>query len=126
MKTLPAVSIVVIDSDPASGRLAAVLLRDAGASVEVAPDAEQGLRQLDALHPRVVLIDLQLPHVNGLVLAKNISQLKWATQTHIVGVSTGNGDTARAALVSGCSAYVQKPFGEQLVSTVVQLVRKTP
>jgi CheY-like chemotaxis protein len=127
VRPLEGIVVVVIDGDALSAKLAALLLRDAGASVNVGFDAEQALRLVDTFRPRVVVLDLQLPTVSGLVIARHISQLGWAQATRIVAISTGNGQQTRLdALAWGCSAYVQKPLDENLVTTVVHLLKGTP
>jgi DNA-binding response OmpR family regulator len=124
VKPLERIEVVVIDADPPSAKLAGVLLRDAGAAVNVAFDAEQGLRLVDTFRPRGVLLELELPFISGLVLARLISQLGWARETRIIGVSAGNGRvTLRDALAHGCAAYVQKPFDEKFMTTVVEVLR---
>lgn len=117
---LRGVSVVVIDSDPASLKLAALLLRGEGAMVTTAQSAEQALREVEAVRPDVVVVDLQLPAVSGTTLARVIRQFDWAKNTVIACLSSGNGRLRQDALDSGCGIYLEKPLDERLVDEVVR------
>ncbi|MBL8950108.1 MAG: response regulator [Myxococcaceae bacterium] len=118
-RMLTGIRILVVDADAAGAKLAAVVLRAAGAKVTVATDAEQALERVDAERPRVLALDLHLPSVSGLVLARILSQLAWSPPLTIVGLATGNGKKLEAeALAAGCAAYFEKPIDERLVQVV--------
>jgi len=58
-------STLVIDDNPQNLKLVRVLLRSEGYQVRSAADAEEGLRILTSFTPRLVLMDLQLPGMDG-------------------------------------------------------------
>ncbi len=119
--------MVLIESDPLSSKLAMLLLKEAGAKVAPALDVEQALRLVDGVRPRVVVVDLELPVVSGLLLARVIRQLNWAEQTVVVGVSTGNGkQLEQDARAFGCHGFVRKPIDARLVETITQCLGGTP
>jgi len=126
MGALEGVKVVLIESDPPGSKLASVVLRQAGADVIPAYDAEQALRLVDAVRPRVVVVDLELPVVSGLVLVRHISQLSWAASTVIVGISTGNGrQLEQDARAYGCHGFLAKPIDSRLVEIITKCLGGT-
>jgi CheY-like chemotaxis protein len=103
-----ATRLLIVDDDPRFRALARALLERAGYSVvaEVA-DGEQALRAARRLQPEAALVDVQLPGVDGLTLARPLAEA--ATGIKIVLTSTDPTLVSAAALaVSGALAFVPK------------------
>src|SRR5260370_8745876 len=62
--------ILLVDDDPANLKLARVLLTTEGYEVRVASDAEEALKVLDDFDPQIILMDVQLPGMDGLKLTR--------------------------------------------------------
>src|SRR5436853_7796356 len=60
------VKVLVVEDNPANMKLAALLLRNAGHVVLCAADAESGLTLARAEKPDLILMDIQLPGMDGL------------------------------------------------------------
>ena len=108
---MPNESILVVDDNPANLKLASILLRLRGYDVRTAPDAEQALKGLGCFRPRLILMDIQLPGMDGLELTR---RLKAAPQTRdivIIALTAYamKGDEERA-LAAGCDDYIAKPI----------------
>jgi two-component system cell cycle response regulator DivK len=58
--------ILIIDDNPQNLKLAKVILVSEGYDVRTAIDAEEALRMLESLTPALILMDLQLPRMDGL------------------------------------------------------------
>ena len=103
--------ILIVDDNPLNLKLARVLLRSEGYRVETAVDAEEALRVLETFSPRLILMDLQLPGMDGLELTRRLKADP--ARRHIVVVALtayamkGDEEKARAA---GCDHYVTKPY----------------
>jgi two-component system cell cycle response regulator DivK len=104
--------ILVIEDNPANMALARFLLQSAGHTVLSATDAEAGLTIARAEQPHLVLMDIQLPGMDGL---KATALLKRDEATRAIPVialtalaMTGDEERIRAA---GCDGYIAKPFG---------------
>src|SRR5580704_12137391 len=65
-------TILVVDDAPVSLKLTDILLRKEGYKVHAITDAEQALTLLHTLHPDMMLVDIQLPGMNGLELTRKI------------------------------------------------------
>ncbi len=103
--------ILIVDDNPQNLKLARVLLTRHGHEVHTAEDAEEALSLLDTLRPVLILVDLQLPGMDGFALTR---QLKADPATrHIVVIAltayamVGDDERAREA---GCDDYVSKPI----------------
>lgn len=104
-------SVLVVEDHPVNQRLLGFLLESAGFTVHAAADAHDALRQLETVLPDLILMDIQLPGVNGLELARLIRADARLQQVPIVAVTAyamkGDEEKARAA---GCSGYIPKPI----------------
>lgn len=104
--------ILVVEDDASHARLMQALLADTGCEVRCASDANQALALLEeGLVPRLIVMDLQLPGLDGLALARILLQRKELADTSILAVTAYWGEeTADQALAAGCSAFVEKPI----------------
>lgn len=113
-------SILVVDDNPANLKLVRVLLMSVGYRVVTAVDAEDALRALQQEHPALILMDLQMPGMDGLALTR---QLKADPGTrHIVVIALTayamKGDAERA-FEAGCDDYMSKPIDLDALTTLV-------
>lgn len=116
--------ILIVDDNPQNLKLARVLLRSEGYRVETAVDAEEALRVLQTFAPRLVLMDLQLPGMDGLELTRRLKADPSRRHILVVALTAyamkGDEERARAA---GCDDYVAKPIDTQgLVARVERLL----
>lgn len=65
-------SVLVVDDEPGVRRLLDIVLRDTGASIRVASDAESALAMVEEMDPEVILTDVRLPGMDGMELAKHV------------------------------------------------------
>jgi len=128
---LSGVTVLVVEDDPKSAKLASVVLRAAGADVHVATDATAAaMLVFGGLRPAIVVMDLDLPGVTGLELAKVFKSIDATRHIPVVavtasGVAYGE-DFARAA---GCDGYLRKPidpgsFAETIAGYLVKESRR--
>jgi two-component system KDP operon response regulator KdpE len=101
--------VLVVDDDRALLRALRVGLAARGHEVAAAVTAEEGLSKVALGAPDVVILDLGLPDLDGLEVARRIRQ--WSEVPIIVLSATGREDRKVAALDGGADDYVTKPFG---------------
>lgn len=104
-----AVVVVVDDRAELRALVAAVLRALPEVEVRGAADGERALRVLREVRARVVLLDMEMPVMDGFATVRAIRADPALRALPVVGMSAGdNGEAARAA---GCDAFVPKPFG---------------
>jgi two-component system KDP operon response regulator KdpE len=108
---VPPLRILVVDDEPAMVGAVAALVGSDGHRVIAAYDGREALARVDDDRPDLVLLDLAMPHMDGLAVARAI---RGRAPTPIIVVS-GEGDerTKVQALDEGADDYVTKPFGRQ-------------
>jgi CheY-like chemotaxis protein len=72
---MEAIRILIVDNDKSSALALAELLRDEGYAVAVAGDGIEGLDQARRFEPRVALLDVEMPRMNGLRLRDELARL---------------------------------------------------
>ena len=118
--------VLIIEDNPANMTLATFLLQSAGHSVLSATDAETGLTLARAEQPDLVLMDIQLPGMDGLE-ATALLKRDIATRDIPVVALTAlamKGDEARSR-AAGCDGYIAKPlaYKEFLATISAHLVK---
>jgi CheY-like chemotaxis protein len=112
--------ILVIDDSPANLKLIRVLLTGEGYQVLTAPDAESALAILKTSSPQLILMDLQLPGMDGLTLTHQLKTNLATRAIPIIAITAyamkGDEDKAMAA---GCDAYITKPIDTRTLPSVV-------
>jgi two-component system cell cycle response regulator DivK len=103
--------VLIVEDNATNLRLATFLLQSAGHTVLSAPDAEAGLTLARSEQPHLILMDIQLPGMDGL---KATAQLKADPATRAIPVIAltalamkGDEERIRAA---GCDGYIAKPM----------------
>src|SRR5258707_600139 len=71
---MPGETILVVDDMPVNLKLAAAVLRSDGYRVHLASNAEQALMMLKTMRPDLLLVDIQLPGMDGLELTRRLRQ----------------------------------------------------
>ena len=113
--------ILIVDDNVQNLKLARVILANEGYEVWTAADAEEALAFLCTSRPKVILMDLQLPGMDGLQLTR---QLKADPSTRSIGVIAltayaMKGDEEKA-LAAGCDGYLSKPIDTERLPEVVR------
>jgi CheY-like chemotaxis protein len=103
--------VLIVDDNPTNLKLVAYLVRANGYEVDTAGDAEAALAAIAAHRPALILMDLQLPGIDGLELTRRLKSDPATRDIKIIAVTAyamkGDEDKAREA---GCDDYVTKPI----------------
>jgi two-component system response regulator HydG len=110
-KSLPSLSILVVEDDLSHGRVVAEALDGAGHRVTVAGSGREGLESLEKAEPDLVVTDLRLQDLDGMALVERCRLLRDDRETPQCVVVTGFGTVEGAvkAMQSGALTYLQKP-----------------
>jgi CheY-like chemotaxis protein len=117
---MPGEPILVVDDNVTNLKLARVLLEEEGYSVRTANDAEEALKVLETFTPRLILMDLQLPGIDGLELTRRLKNDPQRGGILIVALTAyamkGDEEKARAA---GCDDYITKPIDVDTLPKII-------
>ena len=118
--------ILVVEDEPASMKLAHIVLSSDGHDVTQAEAVDQAIEEISRSEPEVILLDLELPNVNGLELARNLKHDPAKKHIVIVAVTSYPERFPRdQALAAGCDAYIVKPINtRKLTEQVAGVVKK--
>jgi two-component system, cell cycle response regulator DivK len=120
-------SILVVDDVPVNLKLTDLLLRREGFKVHTTPDAEQALALLRGFQPDLMLVDIELPGMDGLTLTRRIRQNPATRDMVVVALSAhaASGDYNHKALEAGCDGYITKPIDSAtLISSIRNHLRR--
>jgi CheY-like chemotaxis protein len=106
-----AARVLIVDDNPTNLKLVAYLVRANGYDVDTAGDSAAALAAIAAHRPHVILMDLQLPGVDGLELTRRLKADPATHDIKIIAVTAYamKGDEEKA-LEAGCDDYVTKPI----------------
>jgi len=120
--------ILVADDDDQVRSLVARVLNDAGYEVAAAAEGREALRLARRLKPSLVVLDVDMPGLSGLEVARRIRATKTIAPTPILVASAGPGQpNVAAATEAGADAYLVKPFKlTELLALVRLLLERSP
>jgi two-component system, cell cycle response regulator DivK len=113
--------ILVVEDQPDNRRILRDLLGNAGYELIEAETGEEALTALEAQRPDLILMDIQLPVMDGYEATRRIRSNPDLKSIPIIAVTSYAlaGDEAKALAV-GCNAYVTKPFSPRALLAKVQ------
>ena len=112
--------ILIVDDHPLNLKLARLILAAEGYEIRTAEDADSTLRALETFTPRMILMDLQLPGVDGFELTRRLKADPARSGILIVALTAFamKGDEDRA-LAAGCDGYITKPVDAERLPRLV-------
>ncbi len=113
--------ILIVDDNPSNMKLVSFLLSNRGYDVLTASDATQALAILQRERPRLVLMDLQMPGMDGFELTRRVRAEESTRDTIIIAVTAfamaGDEERARRA---GCDGYITKPIDTRRLPGLIE------
>jgi two-component system, cell cycle response regulator DivK len=119
--------ILVVEDQEDNRRIIRDLLASAGYEMIEAVDGEAGVRLAETERPDLILMDIQLPVLDGYEATRRIKADPELRAIPIIVVTSYalSGDDVKAT-EAGCDAYVAKPFSpRQLLSKIREILDKT-
>jgi CheY-like chemotaxis protein len=104
--------VLVVDDVAVNRQLAAAMLAKAGHQVEVAADGQEAVDKMNAADYDLVLMDVQMPRMNGIAATAIIRTLPgWKSAVPIIAMTANALDGDRQSLIAaGMNDYIAKPF----------------
>ena len=117
--------VLVVEDNPANQLLTTSVLGRDGFETEVADCAEDALVSIRARRPDLILMDVQLPGMDGLTFAQSLQSVPEAAGVPIVALTSHamRGDRERA-IAAGCVGYLSKPIDTRTLGEELRTVLK--
>jgi two-component system cell cycle response regulator len=112
--------ILVVEDNPINLKLVKVLLTVEGYNVYTASQAEEALHLLNTITPHLILMDIQLPGMDGLTLTRQLKADPKYQNIYIVAVTAYAMKTdEEKAFAAGCDGYISKPINVATFSEAI-------
>lgn len=107
-------TILLIEDNEQNRYLTTFLLEKHGYRVVCAPDGVQGVELARELDPDIILLDIQLPRMDGYAVARALREHDALRATPIIAVTSYAmvGDREKS-LAAGCNGYIEKPINPE-------------
>jgi two-component system, cell cycle response regulator DivK len=120
-------TILVIEDNEQNLYLATFLLEHKGYQVTPARSGPDGIELANRIQPALIVLDIQLPKMDGYAVARQLRQNPALQKVPIVAVTSFAmvGDRERS-LAAGCTGYIEKPINPDTFLKEIEVYLKTP
>ena len=116
-------TILIIEDNRANMKLASLLVRNAGHTVLCAVDAESGLTLARTERPDLILMDIQLPGMDGLAATALLKRDPATAAIPVIALTAmAMKDDQEKTKVAGCDAYIAKPLHYQELYAAIDVL----
>ncbi len=121
----PGPAVLLVEDNLTDRKLVRILLEMEGCAVRTAGSAEEALRLLGGFRPSLLLVDIDLPGISGLELARRLrADPAWGGMPIFAMSSTAGADAPARAAAAGCSEFMAKPVDVRAFSAAIaRLIR---
>ncbi|MFN2491918.1 MAG: response regulator [Pyrinomonadaceae bacterium] len=118
-------TILVVDDFDDTRLLLRTWLQKKGYRVLEAKDGKQAIQTAETARPDLIIMDIEMPELDGLTATRTIRSLANFEEIPIVAVSAYGADQFRnAALNAGCNEYVSTPFEPDELERIIRSLLK--
>jgi CheY-like chemotaxis protein len=119
-RKVPSEPILIVDDNPANTKLVSFLLTKRGYDVRCAQGAEEAMELLRTFRPVLILMDMQMPGIDGFELTRRLKADPATRAITIVAVTAFamKGDEQRVR-DAGCDGYLVKPIDTRTLPQVI-------
>ena len=112
--------LLLVDDDPGLRALLRATLDAVDVEMEDAEDALTALAAIRQRRPDAIVLDVNLPGMDGLALCRQLKRDRATKEIPIVVLSGSEGGTAEAALEAGADSFLRKPFSPLELLAIVE------
>jgi response regulator RpfG family c-di-GMP phosphodiesterase len=112
--------LLLVDDDPGLRALLRATLDAVDIELEDAEDAPTALAAIRQRRPDAIVLDVNLPGMDGLVFCRQLKHDRETREIPIVVLSGSEGGTAEAALAAGAESFLRKPFSPLELLAIVE------
>ncbi|MEH0369628.1 two-component sensor histidine kinase BarA [Vibrio mimicus] len=112
--------VMAVDDNPANLKLITALLQERVECVVACTSGQEAIEQAQIRHFDIILMDIQMPHMDGVTACKEIKQLKGYNDTPVIAVTAHAMAGERDRLLkAGMDDYLTKPIEEHILQQVL-------
>ena len=113
--------ILYIEDNPDNRLLIRRVLQAEGYEILEAVDGQSGLQRAAEVQPDLILMDINLPEIDGYEVTARLKQLPGLSRIPIIAVTANvmKGDREKT-LAAGCDGYIQKPIDIDLLPDQIE------
>jgi len=112
--------ILVVEDNPLNMRLIEMTLRRRGYMLLMASDGQEAIKMALIERPDLIIMDIQLPGINGLDVTRKLRKTPPVSDTPIIGVTAYAMKGDREKIIeAGCDAYLSKPVDTRQLPELV-------
>ena len=117
------ITILIVDDEPNIVQLVRITLEDSRVRILEAADGATALDRALVLRPDLILLDVDLPDLNGLEVCRRLKDEGALTKTKIVMLTAAaQADDLARGLAAGADQYLTKPFSPVRLLSLVELL----
>lgn len=114
-------NILVVEDNEDLRQIFASILRFSGYQISEAGSGSEAIEKAASAKPSLILLDLNLPDMNGIDAARAIKKNRLTTDIPIIACSAyPRGEEMEEALRAGCVEYLQKPIPAALIKAKIE------
>ena len=115
-QTLQGKRILLVEDEPINREIAQALLEDVGFAVDLAEDGAKAIERVKTAAYDLILMDMQMPHVNGLDATRQIRQLAEGGDIPIIAMTANAfAEDREQCLEAGMNDFIAKPVSTSLL-----------
>ncbi len=120
-------TILLIEDNEQNRYLATYLLEQRGHRVVPANDGPSGIEMAQKLVPDIILLDIQLPRMDGYAVARALRGIESLRRIPIIAVTSYAmvGDREKS-LAAGCTGYIEKPINPETFVAEIERMGSAP
>jgi len=114
-------SVLIVDDNEYLREIFSAILRFSGYEIVEAETGAEAIKKAAAANPHLILLDLALPDMNGIDVARSIKRNQRSTHIPIIACSAfSTGEEREDSLAAGIVDYLQKPISSQVLKAKIE------
>lgn len=113
--------ILIVEDNPANLKMLKLILESIDCEILEAVDGDGALSVATEKEPDLILMDIQIPHIDGLEVTRRLRKMEAFTETPIIALTAfAMEKDEQAGLDAGCNEYMVKPFSTTKLLKIVK------